>query len=77
MKQRITLSLDESNIKYAKKYAKEKNGSVSEIFAHYIETLRQIDEANKKRQTKDPFIEKFAGIFNSGSKDILKETFGK
>jgi hypothetical protein len=71
MKQRITLSLEESNIKYAKKYAKEKNGSVSELFAHYIETLKQIDNSNKK-QKKDLFIEKFAGMFDSVKGTILK-----
>ena len=77
MKQRITLSTNKTNLLFAKKYAKEKNASVSELFNRYLETLRSIDDANKKYKTKDPFIEKFAGIFDTGSKDIMKEVFGK
>jgi hypothetical protein len=76
MKQKITLSLDERNIKYVKKYAKELNGSVSEIFAHYIETLKQIDAGNKKHK-KDPFIEKYGGVFDTKSGDVMKELFKK
>ena len=75
MKRRITLSLSERSIRFAKKYAKERNMSVSEIFDHYFTTLKNIDDSNKKQKIKDPFVEKFSGIFNTGSKDILKEMF--
>ena len=75
MKQRITLSLSESSIRFAKKYAKERNMSVSEMFDHYFGTLKKIEDSNKTLKIKDPFVEKFSGIFNSGSKDILKEMF--
>jgi hypothetical protein len=71
MKQKLTLSLEESNIKFVKKYAKELNGSVSEIFAHYIQMLKQIDDVSKKTK-KDPFIEKFAGIFDTSKGTIRK-----
>ena len=75
MKQRITLSLSESSINFAKKYAKKSNSSVSEMFDNYFGTLKKIEETNKKLKVKDPFIEKFAGVFDTGSKDILKEVF--
>ena len=75
MKQRITLSLSESSILFAKKYAKKCNTSVSELFDHYFSTLKKIEETNKKLKIKDPFIEKFSGIFDTGSKDILNEVF--
>ncbi len=60
-----------------KNMQRKKNSSVSELFNHYLETLPQIDDANKKNKKKDPFIEKFAGVFDTGSKDIMKEVFGK
>ena len=77
MKKKITLSSNNANLAFAKKYAKDKNSSISEIFNHYLETLRQIDDANKKNRKKDPFIEKFGGVFDTGSKNIMKEVFGK
>lgn len=77
MKKKITLSSDNINLAFAKKYAREKNSSISELFNHYLETLRLIDDANKKNRKKDPFIEKFSGVFDTGSKDIIKEIFGK
>ena len=77
MKKKITLSSNNANLTFAKKYAKDKNSSISEIFNHYLETLRQIDDANKKNRKKDPFIEKFGGVFDTGSKNIMKEVFGK
>ena len=77
MKKKITLSSTNTNVTFAKKYAKEKNSSVSELFNHYLETLKHIDDANKKNKKKDPLIEKFAGIFDTGSKDIIKDVFEK
>ena len=77
VKKKITLSSSNTTIAFAKKYAREKKSSVSELFNHYLETLRNIESANKSNKKKDPFIDKFAGVFDTGSKDILKELFGK
>ncbi len=76
MKQKITLSLSDKSVKFVKKYAKERKSSVSEITDHYFETLRKIEEANTLNKKKDAFVEKFGGVFNTGSKDIMKEIFG-
>jgi hypothetical protein len=77
MTQKLTLTLKESNVKYAKNLAKEKKTSVSDLVNHYLETMRNIENANKINKKKDPFIDKFAGVFDTGSKDILKEYFEK
>ena len=50
MKQRITLSLSESSINFAKKYAKKSNTSVSEMFDNYFGTLKKIEETNKSKK---------------------------
>ena len=77
MKQRVTVSLSGQSVKFVKKYAKENNSTVSELIDRYFDMLRRMEEANKKIKKKDVFTEKFSGIFNTGSKDIMKELFGK
>jgi hypothetical protein len=76
MKNRLTVLVDEKNIKFVKKYAKQKNTSVSFLLNQFMEDLHQ-KAMRRKTAIKDPWVEKYAGIFSTGSKDILEEMFGK
>ena len=77
MKQRVTVSLSGQSAKFVKKYAKENNSTVSELVDRYFDMLRRMEEANRKVKKKDVVVEKFGGVFNTGSKDIMKEIFEK
>lgn len=76
MKSKLTVLVDEQNLKFAKKYAKEKHTSVSFLLNQFLNDLHK-KSLRKKTHIKDPWVDKFAGLFNTGSKDIMQEMFGK
>lgn len=76
MKSKLTVLVEEKNIRFAKKYAREKNTSVSFLLNQFLEDLQQ-KNIRKKNMPKDEWVEKYAGIFNTGKKDLLQDSFGK
>ncbi len=74
MAQKITLSLKESNVKFAKKKASSSNTSVSKIFDEYLDLLQKIDVVYKKNKLT-PFAKRFSGIVNTGKNEDLKNIF--
>ncbi len=76
MKNKLTVLVEEKNIRFAKKYAREKNTSVSFLLNQFLEDLQE-RTARKKKISEDKWIEKYAGIFNTGSKKPLQEIFEK
>lgn len=76
MKNKLTVLVEEKNIRFAKKYAREKNTSVSFLLNQFLEDLQQ-KTLRKKNIPKDEWVEKYAGIFNTGTKDLLQEFLGK
>ena len=76
MKNKLTILVDEKNIRFAKKYAREINTSVSFLLNQFLEDLQQ-KTARRKILQKDEWVEKYAGIFNTGKKDLLQEFIGK
>ncbi len=76
MKNKLTVLVEEKNIRLAKKYAKEKNTSVSFLLNQFLEDLQQ-NNARKKNTTKDEWVEKYAGIFNTGTSDLIHDFFEK
>ncbi len=76
MKNKLTVLVEEKNIRFAKKYAREKNTSVSFLLNQFLEDLQQ-KTVRKKNMPKDAWVEKYAGIFNTGTKDLLQDFFEK
>ncbi len=75
MKTKLTILVEEENIKFAKKFAKDNHTSVSKLMNDF---LMDIKTAKKERKiTYDPYIQKYAGVFNTGSKNIMEEMFEK
>ncbi|MEO6639408.1 MAG: DUF6364 family protein [Ginsengibacter sp.] len=76
MKSKLTVLVEEKNIRFAKRYAKEKNTSVSFLLNKFLEDLQQ-NSARKKNTTNDEWVEKYAGIFNTGTNDLIEDFFTK
>ena len=76
MKNKLAILVEEKNIRFAKKYAREINTSVSFLLNQFLEDLQQ-KTARKKILQKDEWVEKYAGIFNTGKKDLLQDFIGK
>jgi|GEM_PF-6163009 len=76
MKNKLTVLVEEKNIRFAKKYAREKNTSVSFLLNQFLEDLQQ-RTVRKSNMQEDKWVEKYAGIFNSGSKNLLQDFFEK
>ncbi|MBV9961115.1 MAG: hypothetical protein JO072_02610 [Parafilimonas sp.] len=72
MQEKLTILISAEHKKFIKQYAKRQNKSVSRFIDDLLSSV--------KRQTalpasKDEWIEKTAGTYNTGEKDILKELF--
>lgn len=76
MKNKLTILVEEKNIRFAKKYARETNTSVSFLLNQFLEDLQQ-KTARKKILQKDEWVEKYAGIFNTGKKDLFRDFIEK
>ena len=74
MAQKITLSLKESNVKFAKSTAKKNSTSVSKIVDTQLELLKRIDDEFKNAKP-DPWVKRFAGIINTGKNEDPKNMF--
>lgn len=74
MAQKITLSLKESNVKFAKRTAKKNNTSVSKMVDTQLELLKRIDDEFKNTKL-DPWVKRFAGIINTGKNEDPKNMF--
>ena len=74
MAQKITLSLKESNVKFAKKKAAKSHTSVSKIFDDYLELLQKIELAYKKEKLT-PFVKRFSGMVNTGKNEDIRNIF--
>ncbi len=69
MDTKLTLKLDKSIIESAKKYAREKNISLSKIIENYL----QLITTNKEVETKvSPLVESLIGVIDKPSKDYKK-----
>jgi hypothetical protein len=74
MAQKITLSLKESNVQYAKKSAKKNKTSVSKMVDAQLDLLKRIDDAFKNTKL-DPWVKRFGGIINTGKNEDPKNMF--
>jgi Family of unknown function (DUF6364) len=74
MAQKITLSLKEGNVKFAKRKARLKNTSVSQIVDKQLDLLKRIDEMFEKEKL-DPWVKRFAGMVDTGKNEDPKNMF--
>lgn len=68
MKNKLTLRLDESLIKEAKKYADEKGTSVSQLVADYF-ALLQSEKSISKKEKLSPIAASLSGILKGSEID--------
>lgn len=71
MNKKLTLRLDESIIKRAKKYAKERGTSVSQLVANYFNALEseQSEQPDKSNVTIPPVTKSLVGILSDADLD--------
>lgn len=62
MKNKLTLRLDESLIKEAKKYADEKGTSVSQLVADYFALLQSDNPPSRDKEKLSPITASLSGI---------------
>lgn len=74
MPQKITLSLKERNVKFAKQQAFKTKKSVSKIVDEYFDLLLKIDTANSKKKPH-PFVKKFGGMISTGKNEDKTSIF--
>ena len=63
MDKKLTLSLDQTIIEKAKKYAKENNTSLSKMIEAYFDSLTNI-ESNKNEIQITPLVESLCGVID-------------
>lgn len=72
MQEKLTILISSEHKKFIKRHARKQNKSVSKFIDDMLSTVkRQASVSNEK----DEWIEKTAGAYNTGKKDILKELF--
>lgn len=73
MNTKLTLTIEREIIERAKKYAKDKNRSLSDIIENYLKILTEKDQINKDKKL-NPIVESLKGSFKMpGDMDYKKE----
>ena len=69
MKTKLTLTIEEEIIKRAKKYAKDKNHSLSGIIENYLKILTKEEQKGKTKKL-NPVVQSLKGSFKMPEKDM-------
>ncbi|TQD34009.1 DUF6364 family protein [Haloflavibacter putidus] len=62
MNTKLTLTIEQEVIKRAKKYAKDKNRSLSDIIENYLKTLTK-EEKHRESKKLNPIVKSLKGSF--------------
>ncbi len=62
MNTKLTLTIEQKIIEQAKKYAKEKNRSLSDIIENYLKILTKEEKTQKNKQL-NPIVKSLKGAF--------------
>ncbi len=62
MNTKLTLTIEQEIIKRAKKYAKDKNRSLSDIIENYLKTLTK-EEKHRESKKLNPIVKSLKGSF--------------
>ncbi len=74
MKQKVTLLLKSTNVRFAKKKAKKKGSSMSKIVDDYFDLLQRIDK-QLAAEDLDPFVKEYSGIVNTGKNEDIRSIY--
>lgn len=69
MNTKLTLTIEEEIVKRAKKYAKDKNRSLSGIIENYLKILTK-EEQKEKTQKLNPVVQSLKGSFKMPEKSM-------
>ena len=72
MQEKLTILVSAEHKKFIKRHAKQQNKSVSKFIDDWLASVKR--EA-KRSAEKDEWLDKAAGIYNTGHKDILNDLF--
>jgi hypothetical protein len=73
MNTKLTLTIEREIIERAKKYAKEKNRSLSDLIENYLKILTK-EERKQKEKSFNPVVKSLKGSFKTSKKlDYKKE----
>ncbi len=72
MQEKLTILVSSEHKKFIKRYARKQNKSVSRFIDDMLSTIKR---QSSVEESNDEWIEKTAGAYNTGKKDILKELF--
>ncbi len=75
MKTKLTILVEEENINFAKKFAKDNHTSVSKLRNDFLMDIKTAK--NERKITYDPYIKNMQECFDTGSKNIMEEMFEK
>jgi hypothetical protein len=72
MQEKLTILVSSEHKKFIKRYARKQNKSVSRFIDDILSTIKR---QSSVETTTDEWIEKTAGAYNTGKKDVLKDLF--
>jgi predicted CopG family antitoxin len=75
MNTKLTLTIEREIIERAKKYAKNKNRSLSDIIENYLKTLTEKEQKDNS-QKLDPIVESLKGSFKMPKNMNYKKELG-
>jgi F0F1-type ATP synthase membrane subunit b/b' len=75
MNTKLTLTIEREIIERAKKYAKNKNRSLSDIIENYLKTLTEKEQKDNS-QKLDPIVESLKGSFKMPKNMDYKKELG-
>ncbi|WP_339709860.1 DUF6364 family protein [uncultured Kriegella sp.] len=76
MNTKLTLTIEKEIIERAKKYAKEKNRSLSDLIENYLKVLT-LEEQKKKAKNLNPIVKSLKGSFKTSGKMDYKAELRK
>lgn len=76
MNTKLTLTIEKEVIERAKKYAKEKNRSLSDLIENYLKILT-LEEQKKKAKNLNPVVKSLKGSFKTSEKMDYKAELKK
>jgi uncharacterized protein DUF6364 len=72
MQEKLTILVSAEHKKFIKRYARKHNKSVSKFIDDMLSTIKR---QSSVEDSNDEWIDKTAGAYTTGKKDVLKELF--
>lgn len=72
MQEKLTILVSAENKKFLKRHAREHNKSMSQFIDDLLSSAKRM---SPKKEEKDEWLEKTAGAYRMGARDVLDELF--